>query len=113
VLHPQTFCTHAVPAALPAQLATHVPAFAAEQQPPLHAWELLHAVVHVWVVVSHAEPTGHCPEDVQPHVSPALASGSSMHAPASSATQLEQAPPMGPQVVALSLAHDVPLQHVP
>lgn len=33
---------------------THVPPEAAEQHPPLHAWEDEHATVHVLVAVSHA-----------------------------------------------------------
>jgi hypothetical protein len=67
-LHPHVPWMHAVPLALPVQLAQipelphsagcvppwHMPPSAAEQQPPLHACDVLQAVVHACWLVSHA-----------------------------------------------------------
>jgi hypothetical protein len=47
--------------------ATQVPPVAAEQQPPLHGWFELHAVVHLFVEVSQACPDGQSAALVQPH----------------------------------------------
>ena len=45
----------------------HVPPDADEQQPPLHAWFELHAVVHLPCAVSQAWPAGQSLALVQPH----------------------------------------------
>jgi hypothetical protein len=47
--------------------ATQLPPVAAEQQPPLHAWVVLHAVVHLCIVVSHAWLAGQSAALLQPH----------------------------------------------
>jgi hypothetical protein len=47
--------------------AWHVPPLAAEQQPPLHGWFELHAVVHLPVDASHASCAGQSAALVQPH----------------------------------------------
>jgi hypothetical protein len=45
----------------------HVPPAADEQQPPLHCWFELHAVVHLPCAVSQACPVGQSLALVQPH----------------------------------------------
>jgi hypothetical protein len=69
---------HAVPELLPAH-EVHVPPAAphavcpvpvaqvpALQQPPLHVWVDVHAVVHLWVAVSHASSVGQSVGTAQP-----------------------------------------------
>jgi hypothetical protein len=82
LVQPQTLLplvgTQALPAALPMQLphsawpsahfvvvspATHV---VPSQQPPLHGWLALHAVVQTPCAVSQLVPVGHVPQPVTP-----------------------------------------------
>lgn len=125
---PLASATHAVPTLAPAQfvhtppLSPHaagvrpaaqvpsVPPSASTQHPLLHACDVLHAVVHEFVVTSHACPVGQSVATLHPQV-PELAMQA---APASRATQLAHIAPGAPHAVAVSGdAHVVPLQQVP
>ena len=53
----------AAPHAVCAVPGAHVPAL---QQPPLHVWVDVHAVVHLWVAVSHASSVGQSVGTAQP-----------------------------------------------
>jgi len=57
----------AAPHALFASPGWHVPFVALEQQAPLHCWFVEHAVVHFFVVVLQAWPTGQLEAPKQPH----------------------------------------------
>ena len=122
--------THALPTLMPAH-ATHAPpvdphavadcpcthtpnappSTGLVQHPPLHVCVALHAVVHAWVVVSHAIPWAQSAAVLQPHEVALL-----MHAePALAATHVAHVPPTLPhEIAAVLLAAHVPaLQHVP
>ncbi len=134
-LPPPVVATHTSPTLLPAQPAqappeapqasdpvpaTHVPAppSSSAQQPVLQSWVALHAVVHVWVVVSHAWFAGQSVGPLQPHA-PAGPAPEMTHAePAALPTQVvHTAAPEALHAVCDSVATQVPfveaLQHVP
>lgn len=111
-LHPHTPETHAVPFALPAQLAWQVPPVAAEQQPPLQACDELHEVVQACVARSQAKSAGQSVVALHPQVP--LPEVTLHTAPASAVTQFVHVPPAAPHAVGDSgFAHVEPLQHVP
>ena len=105
----------AVPAALPTQLPQtpwpvsahiawvfpgwHVPAEAAEQQPPLHTWPLAQLVVHACVVVLQALPVAQSVAALQPQT-PLTHSF-----PAAAVVQSAQAAPASAQAVPLIARH--------
>jgi hypothetical protein len=120
-LQPHTPATHALPFALPVQLA-HVMPFEPQvvapvpalqvpelQQPPLHGCVPLHVVVHACVVVLHALPLGQSLVMLQPQLAPP------MHAwPARLAVQSTHVPPDAPHAFAAAPpAQLVPLQQPP
>jgi hypothetical protein len=97
---------------LPVLPATHVPPFAAEQQPPLHGWAVPHDVVHVLVLASQAKPVGQSAMEVQPQARVVTTQA----LPAAEAAQSEQAAPGWPHAAGdvpgwqTPLAQQAPLQ---
>lgn len=125
---PPAAAMHAVPTLAPAQVwhippvfphadgaspSVHTPAVPPSgelQQPPLHGCDTSHALVQVYVRVSHASPCGQSLATLQPQL-PVDA----MHAaPASPAAQLLHIVPAAPHAVLVSgEVQVVPLQQVP
>ncbi len=93
VLQPHTLFTHAVPLALPAQLATHAPVVVS-QHPPLHGCVASHATPH-WPLALHASSVAQSAADAQPQALATHALSSAWPA------QLAHAPPAAPHDAAL------------
>jgi hypothetical protein len=93
--------------------AWHVPPVLAEQHPPLQGWAELHAVLHVFVVVSQAMPAGQSPGLVHPHAwVPAVVATHAL--PAALPTQFVQvAEPVLQLAAAVPGSHTLPVPQQP